>query len=211
MSRVVRAAVWIVLVALIVLGARAIAYALTPGPEAVILQHRAAGPTLPVVAGASLVLGLGISAVLVWLAWTAVRERHLLSGAGGPAPAFPLGRVSLTTPGLFLASAVAFTVLESSVHERAGMGVHGLSCLFGPVHRNAVPILAALALLAAVVEAAGRHVLAWLRRAARVLLRARVPQLQHASVQAARTLSTCLPSPNTSPFGARAPPAARPA
>ena len=38
--------------------------------------------------------------------------------------------------------------LESYLHWRAGLGWHGLHCLAGPVHRDAVPIVAALSLVA---------------------------------------------------------------
>ena len=40
----------------------------------------------------------------------------------------------------------AFAMLESTLHWRAGLGWHGLHCLTGPVHRNAIPILGALSL-----------------------------------------------------------------
>jgi hypothetical protein len=42
------------------------------------------------------------------------------------------------------------------------------------VHRNAIPLLAALALLAAALAEAGGHVLAWMRAAIRELRRPRL-------------------------------------
>ena len=53
-------------------------------------------------------------------------------------------RSASTSPARF-----AFAMFESYLHWRAGIGFHGLSCLVGPVHRNAIPLLAALALAAA--------------------------------------------------------------
>jgi hypothetical protein len=78
----------------------------------------------------------------------------------------------------------AFAALESYVHWRAGMGLHALHCLSGPAHRNAIPIMCALALLAAAVRAVLRHVLAWMHRVV-VLLSTR----RRALPQAARTYS----------------------
>ena len=66
---------------------------------------------------------------------------------------------------LLVASSIVFALVESYVHWRAGLGWHGLRCLIGPVHRDALPFLAALSLLATAAIAAGRHVLAWIRRA----------------------------------------------
>src|ERR1044072_7556369 len=57
-----------------------------------------------------------------------------------------LRRLGLRAVGLYVASSLAFAFVESYVHWRAGIGFHGLSCLVGPVHRNAIPLLAALAL-----------------------------------------------------------------
>ncbi|TML52157.1 MAG: hypothetical protein E6G15_11395 [Actinobacteria bacterium] len=65
-------------------------------------------------------------------------------------------------------------MFESYLHWRAGIGFHGLSCLVGPVHRNAIPILGALALAAAALAEAGSHLLAWMRAVVRELLRQRL-------------------------------------
>src|SRR5436309_15170638 len=59
----------------------------------------------------------------------------------------------------------------SSAHGRAGSGCRGLPCLGGPVRRNAFPLLAALALVAAALFEAARHLLAWARAVVRELLR----------------------------------------
>jgi hypothetical protein len=58
----------------------------------------------------------------------------------------------------------AFAFVESYIHWRQGLGWHGLHCLTGPVHRNAIPVLGALSLVAAALVAAVEHVLAWIRR-----------------------------------------------
>jgi hypothetical protein len=43
-------------------------------------------------------------------------------------------------------SLLGFAALETWIHSRAGMHMHWWMCLEGPVHRNAVPILLALAI-----------------------------------------------------------------
>jgi hypothetical protein len=71
--------------------------------------------------------------------------------------------------GLFAVTSLAFASLESYLHWRAGLGFHGLHCLVGPVHRDALPLLGALSLLGASAEAAARHLLRWMRRTIRAL------------------------------------------
>ena len=82
--------------------------------------------------------------------------------------------LALNAVGLYAVSAFSFAMLESYLHWRAGLGFHGLSCLVGPVHRNALPLLAALALVAAALFEAGLHLLGWMRAVARELLRPRL-------------------------------------
>ena len=65
-------------------------------------------------------------------------------------------------------------MLESYLHWRAGLGWHGLHCLLGPVHRDAIPVLGALSLLAVAAHGAIEHLLAWARRLV-ALLAARLP------------------------------------
>src|SRR5262249_34937684 len=81
---------------------------------------------------------------------------------------------ALHAAALYVTSAFAFAMFESYLHWRAGLGFHGLSCLVGPVHRNAIPLLAALALLAAALAEAAGHLLAWARAVARELRRRRL-------------------------------------
>ncbi|HYX89771.1 MAG TPA: hypothetical protein VE753_10415 [Gaiellaceae bacterium] len=161
-------------VALLVLAARWLAYALAqPSPLANRFQASAGGPRVVVVALVSLGLAGLLSATVLWLAATAVRERQRLRPRQ-MSPRLRLGRAGLYALGLFVASSAGFALFESYLHWRAGIGFHGLSCLVGPVHRNAIPILAALALVAAASLEAGRHLLAWLRAAVRELLRPRL-------------------------------------
>jgi hypothetical protein len=147
---------------LVVLLARTLAYATVPGPSARFLEHRAGGPTLPVLA----LVVLGVSAVLAvivcWLVAVAVRERALLEHRD--AEAFAVVRTCALAFGLTLTTCLAGGLFEAYLHWRAGLGWHGLHCLVGPVHRDLIPFEAGLSLLAAAILAAARHVAIWMRR-----------------------------------------------
>jgi hypothetical protein len=161
----VRRAGWLGVAALVVLGGRAIAYALSPSPLAAGFSHAAGGPALPAVAAVSLGLGLALSAAVVWLAALGVRERRLLETR--PLLVEPRLRLrALVVRALTLAvtAVVGFTLFESYLHWRAGLGWHGLHCLTGPAHVDALPILVALSVVAAAAATAAEHVLAWMRR-----------------------------------------------
>jgi hypothetical protein len=161
-------------VALLVLAARWLAYALAePSPIANRFEASAGGPRLVVVALVSLGLAGLLSATILWLAATAVRERQRVRPRR-TSPRLRLRRAGLEALGLFLGSSAGFTVFESYLHWQAGIGFHGLSCLVGPVHRNAIPLLAGLALVAAALMEAARHLLAWMRAAVVELLRPRI-------------------------------------
>ena len=168
-----RLLLWPAVVALLVLTARWLAYELAPSPLARVLEHSAGGPSLVMVTLVSLGLTLLASVLVVWLAAVGVRERARLQPER-VAPSLRLRRLGLRAVGLYLASALAFAMLESYLHWRAGIGFHGLSCLVGPVHRNAIPLLAALALAATALAEAVEHVLAWVRAVARELRRRRL-------------------------------------
>jgi hypothetical protein len=168
-----RLLVWPALVALLVLTARWLAYELAPSPLARVLEHSAGGPSLVIVTLVSLGLTLLGSVLVVWLAAVGVRERARLQPER-VAPRLRLRRVGLCAVALYLASSVAFATFESYLHWRAGIGFHGLSCLVGPVHRNAIPLLVALALAAAALAEAVEHVLAWMRAVVRELRRRRL-------------------------------------
>src|SRR5439155_13069163 len=139
----IRAAVWTVLGVCVVLAARAVVYALAPWQTlaALRLEHQAGGPHLAAVLAVALAVAAVLAAAVLWLAVVAVR-----------------GVV------FFGATSVAFALFESYLHWRAGLGWHGLRCLVGPVHRDAIPVLGALSLLAVAGHGAVEHLLGWARR-----------------------------------------------
>ena len=99
-----------------------------------------------------------------------------VTGAGGhQVTAGPPQRSASNPDTLFVASSLVFDALESYLHWRAGLVFHGLHCLIGPVHRDALPLLAAASLVAAAVVAAASHLVRWMRRTLRALARRRVP------------------------------------
>jgi hypothetical protein len=157
---------WLPIAALVVLAARALAYALAPHSTVVgnELERQVGGPSLVVTALVALVGAAAVASTVLWIATLAVRERHLLTGRVGEAPSLRPLHVVGAALGLFVVTSLAFASLESYLHWRAGLGFHGLHCLVGPMHRDALPILGALSLLAAATEAAARHLLRWMRR-----------------------------------------------
>jgi hypothetical protein len=160
-----RALAWSVAAALVVLGARSIVYALSPSPLAAHLSHQAGGPGLPAITVAALLLAVAVSTVVVWLAALGVRERRLLETRPVIAqPQLRLARLPALALALWLVTMPAFAMLEAYIHWRQGLGWHGLHCLTGPVHRDAIPVLGALSLVAAALATALEHVLAWMRR-----------------------------------------------
>src|SRR5438132_1570081 len=133
----------------------------------------AGGPSLVLVSVVTLALAGAISVTVLWLVALGVRERQLLRPDRVP-PRLRFRRLALTAAGLYVSGSLAFAMFESYLHWRAGIGFHGLSCLVGPVHRNAIPVLAALALVAAAFAEAVLHLVGWMRAAARELLRPRL-------------------------------------
>lgn len=193
---------WPAAVALLVLSARALAYAVAPSPLARALGRSAGGPGLVTVTLVSLGIASIASILVVWLASLGVRERARLRPER-VAPRLRLRRLAIRAVALYVASSLAFATFESYLHWRAGLGFHGLACLVGPVHRNAIPFLAALALLAAALAEAAGHLLAWARAVARELRRRRlVPRL---FVRFAPLLSF-VPAPVPARTRARGPP-----
>jgi hypothetical protein len=168
-----RLLMWSALVALLVLTLRSLAYALSPSPLAARLEHSAGGPSLVVVALVSLGLSALVSTLVVWLAALGVRERRPLHPERVP-PTLRLRRLGVRAVLLYAASSLGFALFESYLHWRAGLGFHGLSCLVGPVHRNVIPLLAALALAAAALIEAAAHLLGWMRAVVRELRRVRL-------------------------------------
>jgi hypothetical protein len=161
-----RSLVWLTAGALVVLVARTIGYAAMPSPLAGLYAHQAGGPALPAVALVALTLGGAVAVAVCWLASLGVRERRLLEPRALAEPLSPLrpGRVVLQALALWALAAPAAGLLEAYVHWRAGLGWHGLHCLVGPVHRDLIPIVGALSLVASAAVAAADHVLAWMRR-----------------------------------------------
>ena len=187
----VRLLLWPAIVALLVLTARWLAYELAPSPLARVLEHSAGGPSLVVVALASLGLAVLGSTFVIWLAALGVRERARLS-PDRVAPSLRLRRLGLRAVALYLASSFSFAMFESYLHWRAGIGFHGLSCLVGPVHRNAIPLLAALALAAAALAEAVEHLVAWMRAVVRELRRRRLTPQHFVFFAAASSLAPFL-------------------
>ena len=198
-GRAAKGTCWLGAVALLVLVARWLAYALAqPSPLANRFTASAGGPPLVLVSVVALALAAAISVTALWLAVLGVRERQRLRPER-VAPRVRLRRLGLNVVGLYAASVLAFATFESYLHWRSGIGFHGLSCLVGPVHRNAIPVLAALALVAATLAEAVLHLVAWMRAAARELLR---PRFQLLSLRPTR--GRRLRSLNASPVLARA-------
>jgi hypothetical protein len=173
-----RAAVWVVLAAAVLLGARATVYALAPWQTITLqhLQHQAGGPHLAVVLAIAVGGAALLSAAGLWVAAVAVRERLTLEARElVEVPRLQPLRLALRAVAFFAVTCVAFSLLESYLHWRAGLGFHGLHCLLGPVHRDALPVLAALSLLTVAAHGAIEHLLAWVRRLF-ALLAARLPR-----------------------------------
>jgi hypothetical protein len=147
---------------LVVLLARTLAYAAEPGASARFLEQRAGGPALPVLVVVSLALGATLAVTVCWLASVAVRERALLERRA--ADAFDIRRAIVVAAALSVVTCIAGGLLEAFIHWRAGLGWHGLHCLFGPVHRDLLPIETGLSFVAAAILAAAWHVGAWMRR-----------------------------------------------
>jgi hypothetical protein len=200
-----RSIFWLGPVALLVLSARWLTYALAPpSPLTTRFEASAGGPRLMVVTLVSLALAAAVSTAAVWLAVVGVRERRRLRPEREP-PRLRLQRLLFRAVALSIASSLAFALFESYVHWRAGLGFHGLSCLFGPVHRNALPVLSALSLVAAALAEAVQHLHAWARATVRALLTRKLvlaePRLPRHSLR--RLLS---PAPRFSRARPRAPP-----
>jgi hypothetical protein len=147
---------WLGVIALLELAARWVVYGMAPSSaeRAGSLGGQLGGPGFTAV----LLVALGAS--------LGVRERWQLSDArapGGP-PRIAPGPLLKRAVALTLVGWLVFAAVESLIHMQAGMGFHGLECLIGPVHRNALPVIGGLALLASALVSAAGLVLAWMRR-----------------------------------------------
>jgi hypothetical protein len=157
--------------AAVVLTGRWLAYAVAPEPSALAarLQGETAPPDPLVAAAVVLAIAALVSTALVWFAAMGVAERQRLEPRAIAPPPISVPRLALRALGLFVAGSLSFAALESYLHVRAGLGFHGLHCLLGPVHRDVLPILGGLSLLAAALVAVAGHVLAWIRRSVSLL------------------------------------------
>src|SRR5207253_10130745 len=127
-----------------------------------VLEHRAGGPALPVLAIVTLTLAASVAVTVCALTALAVRERALLERRSF-AP-FRAGRMLVRATTLAVVASLGGGLLEAYLHWRAGLGWHGLHCLVGPVHRDLLPFECGLSLVAAALIAATQHVVAWMRR-----------------------------------------------
>jgi uncharacterized protein YcnI len=169
---IARTAGWVTATLAVTGFARTLAYALQPGlsAEGGELAGVTGGPSVWAIATAAVVLAALAAVTVTWLASLAVSERRRLEPAGMSAPArISAVAVLVGALALFAAGSLTFALLESFIHWRAGLGWHGLHCLTGPVHRDAIPLLAGLSLVVSAVVRAGAHLLAWMRRVVRLL------------------------------------------
>jgi hypothetical protein len=162
-----RLGIWGVVAVAVVLATRTLVYALAPQSLllAELADNRVVGPhlTLPLLAIFAGAVLLGSAALAVAVA--SVRVRLQLEGRRlVEAPRLRPAVLSARALSLFAATSFSFAMLESTIHWREGLGWHGLHCLLGPVHRDAIPILAALSLLAVALHGAVEYLLAWARR-----------------------------------------------
>jgi hypothetical protein len=189
---------------LVVLLTRSIAYALSPSPEARMLEQQAGGPGLPVLTLVALTLGGTLAVLICWLAAFGVRERALVERCAPPRFR-PLRTLALGVA-LAVSTSLVGGLFEAYLHWRAGLGWHGLHCVFGPVHRDLWPIATALSFVAASVVTAAEHILAWMRRTF-ARLRSLPPRLTVAAVVDVRAVDVPFTPRRASVGRPRAPPA----
>ena len=199
---------WLTATALVVLGSRALAYALAPQPSLIgsRLEYEAGGPRLVVLALAAIALALVPACLVVWLVAVGVSERARLEPLFVPIPAISGRRIAARALGLWCSSSIAFALVESYLHWRAGLGWHGIRCLVGPVHRDAIPILAGLSILASALFGAASHLVRWMRRVV-AALRGGPTRLRAVAAPTARPATALVRSSSSGrPCSPRAPP-----
>ncbi len=177
-----RVAIWTALTAAVVLAARTIVYAIAPSQSQLLvsLEHQTGPPQLTGVVLGVMAIAAALGVAAMWLAVITVRERIALERRElADVPRMQPLRLAARAIAVFLTASFAFAMFESYLHWRAGLGWHGLHCLIGPVHRDAIPVLAGLSLLAVALHGAIEHLLAWAHRLV-TLLAARLPQLRSA-------------------------------
>jgi hypothetical protein len=168
LRRAPRALGWAALVVVVDLIARAFAYALatSDNPARARLAGDFGGPHLVVLSIVVVIAGVVAAAALIALAEMGVRERWALADerTRGPKPRMAVRGVLARAVAVWMAGLVVFMLVESYIHWRAGLGFHGIHCLEGPVHRNVIPIIGALALVGSAAASALGHLLAWMHR-----------------------------------------------
>lgn len=163
-----RALGWLAFVVVLEFVTRAVVYGMAPsaGEASRTLGGHLGGPGFVLVLLVAVGLGAVLSVGVVWLASMGVRERWALAErrpAGAPpriAPRPLLVRALVLT----LVGWLSFAAIETFIHYREGLGFHGLECLVGPVHRNALPVVAGIGLVASALLSVAGLVLAWMRR-----------------------------------------------
>jgi uncharacterized protein YcnI len=195
--------------AVVVVSTHVLSYALAPRPSLIgaRLEYAAGGPRPVLLALCAIGLAAAVSSAALWIVAVGVAERSRLESLAVALPQISVRRMLGHGLALFCATAIAFALLESYLHWRAGLGWHGLRCLVGPVHRNALPILAVLSLLASALAAAVTHLVAWMRRVVAAL---RTPCVRVRRRSASSPCSTASPPLRSvvreAGLGPRAPP-----
>ncbi|HZC28617.1 MAG TPA: hypothetical protein VE269_02665 [Gaiellaceae bacterium] len=203
MRRVLPAAAWTATTALVILLARTIAYAVRPSPIAELLRHRAGGPALPALSLVALTAGSSLAIVITFLAWLGVREQALVERR--PPPRLSVARMLRRAAFLWCAAAALGGFFEAYLHWSAGLGWHGLHCVVGPVHRDLLPIDAALSLVATAIATAVAHVVTWMRRTLQ-RLRCVTPYIRRGSSGPAAATPVLHVQPRPAARGPRGPP-----
>jgi hypothetical protein len=159
---------WLAFVVALELLTRTVVYGMAPsaGEASRALGGHLGGPGFVVVLLVAVGLAGLLSVGLVWLASMGVRERWTLAERRpeGAPPRIALRPLLTRALALTLVGWLTFAGVETVIHLRAGLGFHGLECLVGPVHRNALPVVAGLGLLASALLSVAGLVLAWMRR-----------------------------------------------
>jgi hypothetical protein len=172
-----RGLAWLAFLVVLELVARAVVYGMAPtaGVASRELGGKLGGPGFVAVLLVAVGLALVLTVALVWLATMGVRERWALSDRPreGAPPRIAAGPLAVRALVLTLVGWLTFAAIETLLHLHEGLGFHGVECLVGPVHRNALPVVAALALLASAAVEVARMVLAWTRRSMGRLVRPR--------------------------------------
>jgi hypothetical protein len=207
--RALRLALWLGVAVLVFLAGRYLAYALAPRPtlEAARLG-RTTGGARPLELALGLLAGAAaLSAAMLAVATAAVRQRRLTApGASLRPPAPSAAGVLFTAVALWGSTSAAFGLVEWRIHAVAGLRMSPLHCLVGPIHRDVLPIFAALSLLAAALTAAADYLAVWLRRTIDVLRHAPLVPVRAALESVAPWIDRLLPASPPRALGSRGPP-----